>query len=109
MLKRMFLISRNYEVQKKVPKAVGLEHFPCEEVLGELGWVIQEKEWLQGQLIIPAYLQGVIEEMELGASQWCGVGGREKTNTDCKRVMLGIKRNFSSVFPWRVRQWKRSP
>lgn len=68
MVKRMVLISRNYEVQRKVPKAVRLEHFPCEEVLGELGWVIHEKGWLQGQLIILAYLQGVMEEMELGAS-----------------------------------------
>lgn len=47
--------------------------------------------------------------MEPGASPCCGVGGQEKTNTYCKGFMLGIKRIFSSVFPWGVRQWRRSP
>lgn len=51
---------------------MALEHFPWEKGLGELGWVLQEKRWLQGQLIALACLQGVIEEVEPGLTVvWC--------------------------------------
>ncbi|KAK4831704.1 hypothetical protein QYF61_018756, partial [Mycteria americana] len=48
-----------------------LETLACEERQGELGWSSLEKRWLQGHLTAPQCPRGVIEEVELGSSQWC--------------------------------------
>jgi len=56
------------------PRQWKLEPLVCEETQGELGWFSPEERWLQGHLTVPQCLQAVIEEKELGSSQWCRVG-----------------------------------
>lgn len=73
ILKGMFLISKTDKVQRKVPKAVRLEYFPCEDGLGELGWVMQEKGWLQGQLSPCLSTRG--HQDGAGTLTGCGVRG----------------------------------
>jgi len=69
-------IDKLEQLQRSLPRWLGLEHVPIERRLSELVLFSLRKRWLQKDLTTaPSAYRAGVKETELGSSQWCMVGG----------------------------------